>query len=521
LTGITISCISTNQTRSREFDLSTNSQDSVVFAFPITWKALSTPLTADENSQDKPLALAAAVGSTMPGGIVETSHGRETEIVPPAARGNGGNRWEMVIPRMSRPAIAKSAEIDDPQSPWQHGTSEPRGREDVIRASENGVLGGSTPERAFTASKPEVVLPPKAASAAPSGRLTWTMLAAVLIVLAALGAVFAYKMRTKSAITRPSQSAAAPSATQVVFAVAPLQLQVERQGDGLNVRWHPESSTIAKAREGRLTIVENGNTRVIALNAQQLTRGHVYYQPSADQVEFTLEVVDGSGATTEEFVLALSSKTNRSVQSIPLVRPAADLAANKKEPRGNGVKRSNPRTFELPSKQDMAPAAPTVIRDAPPVVTLDSMSPLNNLPVDRNPAAQLTAVAPVSVQSLRDPAPSPPPAPEIKPAVRVAQPYEPPVPKKKTSPILPASIAARFPPDGRVEVTLRVHVDETGRVTRAEAEPKAQKTAVDHELERMAIDAALQWRFEPAHSGDRSVQSDQGITFVFQRGRGQ
>ena len=375
-------------------------------------------------------------------------------------------------------------------------------------------------EDAYAVPKPEIVPPSKPASAAPKGRLTRIMLAAGLIVLVALGAVFAYERRPKTVVTRPSQPVVEQPATQIVFSAAPLQLQVEAQGDGLNVHWDPESKTIAKAREGRLTIVENGNTRVIPLNAQQLIRGHVYYQPSADQVEFTLEVVDDSGASTEEFVLALSSKTNKSVQSIPLARPTADLTAAKKKPEDD-VARSIPKTFKLPpAKQNAVPAAPTVIQDAPPVVKLDGTPP-NNLPVGRISAPQVTAVAPAPAQVLKTPAVNPSAAPEIKAPVRVAPTYQTAVAKKKTSPVLPASIAAKFPPGGRVEVTLDVHIDETGRVTRAEAEPRAQKTPVDSELDKMAIDAMLRWRFDPARTGDKPVASDQGVTFVFERAPGQ
>ncbi|HTS75899.1 MAG TPA: hypothetical protein VMG40_06830, partial [Bryobacteraceae bacterium] len=344
----------------------------------------------------------------------------------------------MVIPRMSRPATAKPAEIEPPSSS-QRGTSEPRFRKDAIPASEADGFGGNAAARDFTDSKPEMVPPAKPSRAAPGGRVTRTMLAAALIVLVAIGAVFAYNL-TRSAIPRPSQPAARPPGTQRIFAAAPLQLQVERRGNGLSVHWNPASRTVAKAREGRLTIVENGNTRVIPLSAQQLIRGHVYYQPSADQVEFTLEVVDDSGASTEEFVLALSSKTNKSVQSIPLARPTADPAANKRKPEEDDVARSSPKTFKLPpAKQNAMPAAPTVIQDAPPVVKLDGTPP-NNLPVGRISAPQLTAVAPAPAQVLKTPAVNPSAAPEIKAPVRVAPTYQTAVAKKKTSPVLPASI---------------------------------------------------------------------------------
>jgi hypothetical protein len=364
------------------------------------------------------------------------------------------------------------------------------------------------------APKPQVIAPPKPVHPL-GGRFTRTMLAAVLIVLVCLGAFFAYKIRAKAAaVPKPTPSVVEPPPVQVVYSAEPLELEVEGQGNGLNVHWNPKSKTVVNAREGRLRILENGDTRVIPLNAQQLTRGHVYYQPSADQVEFTLEVVDESGGSTEEFVLALSSKTNRSVQSIPLTRPAADRGAEAKNAPANTPARPAPKVFKLPpSRQTAQTAATAVIQDAPPSMPADGGSSSNPLPADRF-GTQLRPVAPVPVQTARNPTP----APQIPPPVRVAPPYQPAVARKKTSPVLPASMAARFPATGRVEVALQVHVDETGRVVKAEAVPGAQKTTLDRELEEMAIDAAMRWHFDPARLGGSPVASDQGITFVFERG---
>src|SRR5262249_7532877 len=56
------------------------------------------------------------------------------EIAAPAAREvnreiHNAHQWEMVVPRMVRPAAAKSVEIDHPKpSPAQQGTSDPQFR---------------------------------------------------------------------------------------------------------------------------------------------------------------------------------------------------------------------------------------------------------------------------------------------------------------------------------------------------------------------------------------------------------
>jgi len=101
-------------------------------------------------------------------------------------------------------------------------------------------------------------------------------------------------------------------------AAFPLQLDVESQGNGLNIRWSPQSGPIAKAREAHLIIRENDQRpRMVPLDRQQLASGHIYYRSSAEQVEFQLEIVDTSGAVSRESVLALSSKPSASA-SVPV-----------------------------------------------------------------------------------------------------------------------------------------------------------------------------------------------------------
>jgi general secretion pathway protein A len=89
-----------------------------------------------------------------------------------------------------------------------------------------------------------------------------------------------------------------------------LYVGVKRQGAGLvDIQWDPKSAAVAQAKAGRIVITEgNQQPRIVALEPDQLNIGHLSYPFLAERGEFRLEVVDRSGATTTESVLAFSSK---------------------------------------------------------------------------------------------------------------------------------------------------------------------------------------------------------------------
>jgi len=104
-------------------------------------------------------------------------------------------------------------------------------------------------------------------------------------------------------------SSASTRKTPATASVSPLQLDVEANGNGLNIRWNPQSAVVTHAREARLVILEGDRKpRTIPLDQQLLTTGHVYYRSSAERLQFQLEIVDHSGKVVRESVLALSSK---------------------------------------------------------------------------------------------------------------------------------------------------------------------------------------------------------------------
>jgi hypothetical protein len=345
-------------------------------------------------------------------------------------------------------------------------------------------------------------------------RLLKGLAAGLLIGLVALAAVFS--LRTRAA-PHPEPPPAQPAAVEILPESAPLQLQVEAQGDGLNVRWNSQSKAIASAKEGRLTVNDNQSSRVISLNSRELTRGHVYYRPSGDRVEFELVAVDEAGVSTAESVLALLSKPENRAKGFA---PTASRTSvpTEKNPKNDGGVRQAPRVFTIPLRpKKEEPAEPVLIQDSPPLAPAEMVSATKMPPVTgRIVVPQLPPLRPPE----RPPNPEPALASsEGKPSARPADRFQFAEPKKKTNPIVPPWTAALLPPTGGVAVVVRVHIDEAGRVTRAEASSKGPKSAMDKGLEKAATDAVMHWLFEPARLNDKPVANEQDVDFIFRRSR--
>ena len=250
--------------------------------------------------------------------------------------------------------------------------------------------------------------------------------AAALFGLLALVSLCAFLLRDHWS-TGPKQKPPATVAAlplELTVAEFPLQLYVEARGDDLNVRWNPKSAPITEARDGRLVILEGDQQppRIIPLNLQQLTSGHVYYRSSAERVQFQLEIIDHSGGISRESVLALSATSAvaaprssppladnpqapaKKVLSIPI--PSANTAAL---PRANITEAPPkglpaPRVFMPPSSGGHTLQLPTITFEPPttqtvtvPPVAVVLPATISNLPANIPPARQVKE-APVAKQ---------------------------------------------------------------------------------------------------------------------------
>jgi protein TonB len=248
----------------------------------------------------------------------------------------------------------------------------------------------------------------------------------------------------------------------------------------IDVRWNPQSTLVDQAREGRLVIQERDQQpRVVELNPEQLRIGHVSYQSSSESLELRLEVVDASGATAKESMLALSPKANAAPQAEPPPQPGraeAPLVPRMAEatPPPNPIRpAARPFTPPVPLQQNA--------RENP--VVLEPLASMPTGPVNVPGAGLRPAVTGLG----GPPPPAPKPAAPVQP-LRVGGNLQEGKLIKKVTPLYPA--AAKI---GRIQGTVRFEatISKTGTIRnlQVEAGPLA--------LIQAASDAVKQWVYRP------------------------
>lgn len=295
----------------------------------------------------------------------------------------------------------------------------------------------------------------------------------VLVVIA----VVMIRQRT----TVPNQVSAPPT----------LQVVVTQASNGvLSVRWNPQSAPIAKAREGRLVMLEpNQPPKIIQLQTEELRIGHVYYQSLAERLEIRLEVVQASGAVVKESVLAVSSGT---AAAIAAPSQPADVQSSKPSPLA--PEPPPPATTVADVPQPSQPA-PRIFTPPPPQAAQQPIEEPRTVLLDPSatqPVA-ITAPARVNLPPLGGvPAlPGKPPAPQAPATNRtltIGGTVEPATLLKRVSPVYPA-IARSARIQGLVKFT--AVVDKTGKVQNLHFVSGPQM------LVQAASDAVKKWTYRP------------------------
>jgi protein TonB len=301
---------------------------------------------------------------------------------------------------------------------------------------------------------------------------------------------------------------AAPPTAPAVSAPAILGLVAQRQTSDVQLTWNRESSSIAAATSGILSIEDGAARREIPLSASQIHSGSVLYSPASGEVTMQLTVTTPAGPVSESVLVVLSSagplKTYplSSPESTPLNSPSALVVKPSKPFAGNAVVISS------------SPEAPPDLTEPPPVAANPPEASVRMPAVE---APQPQAPPPVQQQA-------PLPSPEPTATVPISTPIAPPQPSATTSnytPPRPISKAApKFPVELKTHVTkphlveVRVSIDEHGRVTRADAVP--QKGITEFFVEA-TVSAARLWRFEPARRDNQPVASEMTLQFLLDR----
>jgi hypothetical protein len=310
----------------------------------------------------------------------------------------------------------------------------------------------------------------------PGRRWLWYPLLALLMI--ALGAI-SYQGYLRSALRA---AALAPPGSDVPA----LLLQVERRGADLRVSWNRNSPVLAKAQDAVLSI-RDGETQqqTLHLDLDQLHNGSVLYTPANTTVQFRLEVTSADNSKLSETVLALTAASPGTAPA-----PAPPVA---KPPASQAPKASNPPPANSATGNQKA--------SPPPAPSRDFGEPVRVVMVD--PPRQSAGGAKQNEPAVAQPKPplavEPPPAPRAAAGATLI----PPRPIRRPQPVLSAAVANLVA--GEVNVDVRVWIDETGRVEKAE--PLPANRPVSSSLVGAARSAALLWRFEPARQGSQPVSS--------------
>ena len=294
----------------------------------------------------------------------------------------------------------------------------------------------------------------------------------------------------------------APNPTRVE---AGLGLQAERHNGDLTLTWNRQATPILNADSGVLSIADGEINRTIALDAGQVRSGSILYVPTGDQIRMQLTVLSAQGETSESVMVLLPSRGSRQ----PLL-----------------VRKSDPET---PAGQNALPALRSSVQTKPFIPPAESKtvqpSETVNAPPPESGISSKVSFLPPAILNVPAELPQSPavlsggPPASVTPAQRPDPPLTPSLEAPYTAPVIVTKVMPAFPPAlksvifKRKTVSVKLQIDEKGRVTSAEAYPSKEWTP--QAITTAAIQAARLWKFKPAMRAARPVPGEAMVEFVF------
>jgi TonB family protein len=410
--------------------------------------------------------------------------------------------------RSNAPAIREQKPAPEPEpAPEQTALkkAEPREVENTLpliaASDENRVTHFSSPDKAEAGAGPvaaeaggaETISPSRGEnSAARQIRFRLTRVGAAI----ALAGLCAFWLRDHW-LPAPKHTVSAPAAS------VPLRLELESQPNGqIDIRWNPQSTPVLQATEGRLVIMEIDQLpRIVTLQPDQLKIGHLYFQSSAERIEFRLELLGRSGVIAKESVLAVSAGATPGAHEAQVKTDGPPQAGSQQTPAAAPQGISNPdasadsppvetapdtasqsqrpiRVFTLPPPQQRSAEEGRVILPDSPVAALGG----SVIPPD--------AGLPAGLQGLSVPRIPAPPVKEAPAAQEVK------VGGKVQAPTLINKVAPVYPPlaklartQGMVRFNATIGADGTVQNLQLVSGPAV--------LVKAAADAVKQWVYRP------------------------
>jgi len=321
--------------------------------------------------------------------------------------------------------------------------------------------------------------------------------------------------RVWNEIFRPPATPSTPSPAPSPHSLA---LHAVRQNSDVQLSWNRESSLIAAATSGVISIQDGEAKRLVLLDAQQVHDGSLLYSPASEQITIQFSVTTPS-ETANESVIVILPKSGKaqtyalSASKAPSTPYTPPPPASESAPLAKAL-----RKFTTPSSANGAPSpAPPALQypDAPAM----RINPVNSAVVPTGLPQAPILPPPAPKPAPQQAAPVPPPAtPPAATQVAGQQPvppvvtYEPPVPLVKVTPSFPREIHELNTRQTLVQV--KVSIDQNGKVVQAKAIPLDN---VSIYLLNAATNAARLWKFQPARRNHEPIPSEMTVQFVFRQ----
>jgi periplasmic protein TonB len=444
---------------------------------------LATPDRVETPAPATPKAQTAAPAVEAP--VVEKPAIEKTVVEKPAAE----------KPAVEKPAVEKPAREKD---------EKPKEKEKAVPPPPAKPVEPPAKTVAPVVEPAEIVLP---VPEKKNKKLRLTVAAAVGMLVLGGGGLVVYPMLVKH---NPPASATAQDSS-------PLSLRVERTSGGMLLTWNRDLPVIQSATKVVLSISDGDRHENIQLDPNQVRTGSILYPPITGDVSFQMEVMDPHQTkTTSESLRVLDPRPS------PLDEPSAPPATTAKE--------STPASTPKPAAADPTPtptAEAKVPEEAPvshPAANLQKFNTAslaqrlrpassNDLPeapaiVRATPADPVSLLGVVSTQASVPAPPKPAAAPQYPPAPspRVGGQLTAAKVITKVDPEYP-KLARQAGASGVVELEATISAD--GKVKN----PRVVRG--NTMLQKAAIDAVLQWRYQPATLNGKAVESPVEIKLNF------
>jgi TonB family protein len=364
------------------------------------------------------------------------------------------------------------------------------------------------PLEAAALAVPELLLP---VAPAKNKKLRLIVAAAVGMLVLGGGGLIVYPTLMKRVSPRP---AATPQDS------SPLSLRVERTSGGMLLTWNRDLPVIQSASKVVLSISDGDRHENIELDPNQVRTGSILYPPITGDVSFQMEVTDPHHSKTTSESLRVLDPRPSPLDQPAAPAPASTTAAAKETPAVKPPAASTPEAVPTP-----APAATDDTKatdDAAAVHPAANLKPFNSAslaerlrpvtPADVMEAPPTVRATPTAAGSLlglvnnQTSVPAPPKPAAAAPAAKIG------------GQLVPARVVARVDPEypklareagasGVVELEATISAD--GRV---------KNPHVIHGnsmLQKAAIDAVMQWRYQPALLNGKPVESPVEIRLNF------